>query len=102
MQCSRAVYERCHDIFEFEERTGVQVKGVGEMAAYLVISVREGHKRPSYVSDVEGEVARARFQQYEQQEQIAESAPKHDQARRPSLTQDALKLHDSEYFPATD
>ncbi len=84
------------------------MKGVGEMAAYLVISVREGHKRPSYVSDVEGEVATARFQQYEQQEQIAESAqtsqtaPKNHEARRPSLTQDALKLHDSEYFPATD
>ena len=45
VQCSRAVYERCHDIFEFEERSGVQVKGVGEMVAYLVNDVREEHRR---------------------------------------------------------
>lgn len=36
VQCSRSAYERTHDVFHFEERSGIYVKGVGEMTCYIV------------------------------------------------------------------
>jgi class 3 adenylate cyclase len=37
VQISRATYERVHDLFPFEEREGIEVKGKGTMTTYLVI-----------------------------------------------------------------
>jgi len=36
IQCSRATYEMTHDVFDFEERTDVYVKGKGNLTTYLV------------------------------------------------------------------
>ena len=36
LQVSRTTYERVHDLFEFEEREGIQVKGKGVLKTYLL------------------------------------------------------------------
>ena len=36
IQVSRPTYERVHDLFEFEERECVEVKGKGTMKTYLL------------------------------------------------------------------
>ncbi len=36
VQVSRSTYERVHDLFEFEERYDIEVKGKGKMTTYLL------------------------------------------------------------------
>jgi len=46
IQISRTVYERVHDIFEVEERQGVQVKGKGMLTTYIVQGEKGGAQPP--------------------------------------------------------
>jgi hypothetical protein len=39
VQISRQTYERVHDLFKFEERTGIEVKGKGQVTTYVVSSL---------------------------------------------------------------
>jgi hypothetical protein len=41
IQVTRKVYERTYDVFKFEERRGVSVKGKGTMVTYLVSSKKK-------------------------------------------------------------
>ena len=36
VQISRSTYERVHDLFEFEERHDIEVKGKGTMTTYVL------------------------------------------------------------------
>jgi len=43
IQCSRETYARVFDMFDFEERSGVHVKGKGTMTTYMVQKVKESN-----------------------------------------------------------
>jgi guanylate cyclase 2F len=45
MQCSRATYERCYDVFNFEEIPNIEIKGKGLTTCYLVVD--EKNRKPS-------------------------------------------------------
>ncbi len=45
IQVSRQTYERVHDLFEFEEREGVEVKGKGTVSTYIVVFDVEAHTK---------------------------------------------------------
>lgn len=44
IQCSRETYSRVHDVFSFEERPNVQVKGKGTLTTYLFIGEKFMHQ----------------------------------------------------------
>lgn len=44
VQCTRETYSRIHDLFEFEERNNVTVKGAGIMTTYVCLGEKHNKK----------------------------------------------------------